>query len=77
MSASQTQIPISGFLASHFSADSISPAMIRESYAAAERVLLNPEKFPRADFDTLERLADELFMLSPTAACPGIPLEML
>lgn len=71
------QIPITGFLAEHFSADSITVAMIRDTYASTQRVLLNPEKFPRADFATLERLAEELMNLSPIAALPGIPVDML
>lgn len=64
-------IKISGRLASHFCADEISADMVKASYDAAERVVQNPEKFPRADFATLSWLAEALFELSPTAAMEG------
>lgn len=65
-------LPISGQLAAHFSDDAISAEMVKSSYDAAIRVLTNPEKFPRADFKTLEWLSEALFDLSPSAALEGI-----
>lgn len=50
----------SGFLRSHFQADYVAEVGgwdgIRSAVLAARRVLSNPEKFPRADFKTLERV---------------------
>lgn len=66
------QIPLKGRLAGHFCSDSISAAMIKSSYDAAQRVLLNPEKFPKADFEHLDWLSEALFDLSPSAALEGI-----
>lgn len=34
--------------------------VVKSSLQAAERVLQNPEKFPRADFDALEERAEKL-----------------
>lgn len=60
--------PISGRLAAHFSTDTLSARKIGLEYRSAERVLLNPDQFPRADVETLEWLCEALFELSPTAA---------
>lgn len=60
--------PISGRLAAHFSSDTLTARQIGIEYRCAERVLLNPDKFPRADTATLEWLSEALFALSPTAA---------
>lgn len=64
-------IPITGRLAGYFSDDQIKADMVKASYEAAERVLMNPHKFPRADFATLEWLTDALWALSPTACMNG------
>jgi len=64
--------PITGKLAAHFCADEIDAAQVKNSYDAAQRVLMNPDRFPKADFATLDWLTEALFELSPTAAMEGI-----
>lgn len=64
-------IPINGRLAAYFSDDQIKADMVKASYEAAERVLMNPENFPKADRDTLAWLTGALWALSPTACIEG------
>lgn len=62
------RFPISGELAAHFCSDDLTARQIGREYRAAENILLNADKFPKADFDKLEWLCDALFEISPTAA---------
>lgn len=59
----------SGFVRSHFQWDFMNEvdwSLVRNNLASANRVLANPEKFPRADFDYLEEqtLELEMFLLN-------------
>lgn len=62
---------ITGRLAAHFCADVVSAELVKSSYDAAQRVLSNPDRFPTADFETLEWLSEALFDLSGTAVMEG------
>lgn len=63
--------PITGKLASHFCDDQIAAADVKREYDRANHILSNPDKFPNADVETLDWLAEALFELSPTAATVG------
>jgi hypothetical protein len=45
--------------------------MVKSSYDAACRVLVDLDRYPRADVATLEWLSEALFDLSPLAAMEG------
>ncbi len=49
--------------------------VFKSAYDACERVLSNPEKFPKAAFDKLEIVVNDLFDCSATACT--LPPEML
>jgi len=41
-------------------------SLVRNNLASAQRVLANPDKFPRANFDYMERTATELSLFLAT-----------
>lgn len=52
---------ISRWLQNHFQSDSRPPIdIVAGCYNAAVRVLTNPDQFPKADFDVLVKLTEEI-----------------
>lgn len=62
-----TKTPInSAILREHFMADyleELDPELVYNNYMAHERVLDNPEQFPRANFEWLNILQTEVYCL--------------
>ena len=60
------------FIRNHFQADSVEWATVRDAVLTARRVLGSPEKFPRADFEYLEKLD-----LEGTCCLLGAPVQYI
>jgi hypothetical protein len=69
--APQTVPLKSQFLKEHFSSDVVSSTLIRNAYESTQRVLLDPALYPKADFNYLHRLDDELINASPSSCFMG------
>lgn len=57
------------FIRDEYSIDTIDEVnwdLLRNNLEAANRVLDNPEKFPNADFNALEKKSEELFLFLAT-----------
>ena len=67
----ESRIKLPSDLAMHFCADDVDAGDLHREYQRIQRILLNPEKFPRADFDGLERVSELMFNLSPIACMTG------
>jgi hypothetical protein len=53
------------FLQNEFSDNVVSAELFLQNYQSVRRVLDNPEKFPKADFDYLQRKEEEMFNEAP------------
>ena len=61
----------SAFLQDHFCSEVVSSRLFRNAYESTQRVLLDPDLFPKADFEYLQRLDEELFLESPSSCLMG------
>ena len=55
------------FLKNEFGADEVSSELFQQNYARITNIMENPEKFPQADFDYLQKLEQTMFNEAPSA----------